>query len=293
MDRLMAMQVFVSVAELGSQSAAAERLELSRPVVSRYLACLETWLGTRLMHRSTRKLSLTDAGQRCLEQCRLVLEQSTQLQAQTAVTSVPGGLLRITSSASFAQARLAALLAEFIQTWPLVKIDLQLQDKTVNLVEQGMDLALRISSEIDPNLIAHPLAPCPSMLCASQSYLQQYGRPQSVQELARHNCLTHSYFGKTMWQFAVDGQMQSVAVDGKLSANDAGCLQAAARAGAGIALLPTYLAAQDVRDGRLQHLLDWATPSTLQIYAVLASRRHLSPALKTLISFLRERLRTE
>lgn len=191
MDRLTATRVFVEVIDSGSQTAAAERLDMSRAMVSRYLAELEEWVGARLLHRSTRRLSLTDAGAELLPQCREMLAVADAMQAtgQTRRDS-PRGTLRITSSLSFAQAWLTRAAAAFVERYPGTAIDLQVNSQVVNLVEERIDLALRIANQLDPNLIARRLGECRSVICAAPDYLRRHGTPRRPEDLALHNCLT-------------------------------------------------------------------------------------------------------
>ena len=294
MDKLVAMQVFAAGVDGGSQSAAAAALDLSRPVVSRYLAELEDWAGARLMHRTTRRLSLTPAGELTLARCRDILAMTQDLRRTVAAPEgTPQGLLRITVSHSFAQAQLARLIALFLQRHPAVAVDLLVLDRLVNLVDERIDLAIRISAELDPNLIARRLTVCRSAVCAAPAYLQRHGTPLQPEDLAQHHCLTHTYFGKSLWHFERDGQPLSVAVAGRLSANDANALVQAACAGAGVAMMPTFLAAPLLRSGALQLLLPHCTPRELGVHAVYASRRHLSAALRALLDFLAEQLGPE
>jgi DNA-binding transcriptional LysR family regulator len=164
------MRVFVTVVDLGSQSAAADHLELSRPVVSRYLAELEDWVGARLMHRTTRKLSLTAAGSEILPRCRQMLDSSDMQAAVSEPDDAPRGLLRISVSTSFGQAQLADAMAAYVKRYPGVSIDLQMLDRTVNLVDERIDLAIRTSNDLDPNLIARRLTVCRSVVCAAPAY---------------------------------------------------------------------------------------------------------------------------
>jgi DNA-binding transcriptional LysR family regulator len=290
MDTLKAMQVFVAVVDAGSQTAAADTLGLSRPVVSRYIAELEGWTGARLLHRTTRKLSVTPAGSETLQRCRAVLALTTDMQQAVAVPdSTPQGLLRITVSTSFGQLHLAAAVADFVKRYPAVSIDLVMLDRAVNLVEERIDLAVRISHELDPNLIARRLTVCRSMACAAPDYLRAHPPIRRMEDLAAHNCLTHSYYGKTLWNFELDGQPASVAVGGNLSANESTSLLQAALAGVGVALLPTFMAAPLVHSGQLVALLPEVRQRELSIYAVYSSRKNMSTALRTLLDFLAAR----
>ena len=288
------MRVFVTVVDLGSQSAAADHLELSRPVVSRYLAELEAWVGARLLHRTTRKLSLTAAGNETLPRCRQMLELSEDMQAAVgSAGDTPRGLLRISVSTSFGQSQLAAAVTDYVRLNPGVTIDLQMLDRTVNLVDERIDLAIRTSRELDPNLIARQLTVCRSVLCASPAYLREHPAPRQVDDLSQHNCLTHSYFGKSLWHFTCDGEELSVPVQGNISANEASTLLSATLSGAGVSLLPSYQAGVHVQRGDLVRLLPDAEPRVMNIYAVYASRKHMPAALRSMLDFLAQRFTPE
>jgi DNA-binding transcriptional LysR family regulator len=297
MDRLKAMEVFVAVVDAGSQSAAALRLDLSRPVVSRCLAELEAWAGARLMHRTTRRFSLTSAGAEVLAKCRQMLELAQDVRVAVAAPGGrPQGALRITVSTSFGQAQLTHAISEFVALNPGVGVDLVLLDRVVNLVDERVDLAIRITNDLDPNLIARRLTVCRSVVCAAPAYLQAHPAPRRVEDLARHNCLTHWYYGKTLWEFAAGdagGAPVSVAVGGNISANDSIALAMAARAGAGVAMLPTFAAGPLIQAGELVALLPNARPRDLSIYAVYTSRKHMSSALRAVLDFLVERFPAE
>ena len=290
MDRLTAMRVFVEVVEKGSLTAAAERLDLSRAVVTRYLAELEEWLGVRLLHRTTRRLSLTDAGAASLAHCRQVLEEVDALQANLGErSSEPSGLIRVTSTSSFGQQHLAPAVADYVQRFPSTHVDLMLLDRTVNLVEERIDLAVRISNELDPSLIARKLAVCRSVVCAAPAYLARCGVPQILDDLTRHNCLTYAYYGQSEWRFSKNGQELVVPVSGNISANEVTAITQAALAGAGIALQPTYMVAPHLRSGALVPLLtDYDVPDK-GIFGVYSSRRFVPPILRSLIDFFVER----
>ena len=288
------MRVFVNVVDLGSQSAAADHLDLSRPVVSRYLAELEAWVGARLLHRTTRKLSLTAAGNETLPRCRQMLELSEDMQAAVgAAGDTPRGLLRISVSTSFGQSQLAAAVTDYVRLNPGVTIDLQMLDRTVNLVDERIDLAIRTSRELDPSLIARQLTVCRSVLCASPAYLREHPAPRRVDDLSQHNCLTHSYFGKSLWHFTCDGEELSVPVQGNISANEASTLLSATLSGAGVSLLPSYQAGVHVQRGDLVRLLPDAEPRVMNIYAVYASRKHMPAALRSMLDFLAQRFTPE
>ncbi len=290
MDRLKAMQVFVEVADRGSLSAAALHLDMSRAMVSRYLAEMEQWVGVRLLHRTTRRLSLTPAGAETLPRCRQMLGMVGDMRSAVATPDdAPRGLLRITASMSFGTEHLAAAVAEFVKIHPGASVDLLLLERAVNLVEERVDLAVRITNDLDPNLIARKLAVCKSVVCASESYLANHGEPARVEDLSLRNCLTHSYFGKSLWRFQRDGESVDVPVSGNITANEVSVLMRAALEGAGIAMLPTYSAAQHIASGRLRPLLTRCEPQTLGVYGVYVSRRQMPLILRAMLDFLADR----
>lgn len=290
MDRITAMNVFVEVVERGSLTAAADALEMSRAMVTRYLAEVERWLGARLLHRTTRRISLTAPGEAALLRFRQMLAIGDELQGELATENPePHGLIRVTASVSFGQMHLAAAVADFVKRHPLTRVELLLVDRVVNLVEERVDVAVRISRAIDPALIARWLAPCRSVLCAAPSYLAERGMPGSADELAAHNCLTHHYVGKSVWQLQRAGRSIAVAVGGNISANEASLLLEAVRAGAGIAMLPTYQIAPLLRAGELIEVLPDYEVEGLGIHAVYASRRQLPAIMRSFLDFLVER----
>lgn len=288
MDRITAARVFTTIAERGSMIAAADQLDMSRAMVTRYLAQMEGWAGARLLHRSTRRLSLTDAGEAALARCRQLLELADAMPASEQDAEAPHGLLRITCSPSLAQAALARAVPAFLRRYPRTAIDLQMSNRAVNLVEHRIDLALRITNALEPNLIARQLAVCDSVVCAAPSYLAERGTPRRAADLSGHNCLTYSYFGKSLWQFTHLGEAVSVPVSGNLSANEDLVLLTAAVEGAGIALQPRYSAAPLLADGRLVELLPDHQPQQMGIYAIYTSRQHMAPALRAMLDFLLE-----
>jgi len=294
MDRLTAMRVFVEVAGAGSQTAAADRLDMSRAMVSRYLAEMEAWLGARLFQRTTRRLSLTDAGEACLARSRAVLEQIGDLECNAGQRSAePRGLIRVTAAMSFGQYHLAGAIADYVARYPETQVDLLMLDRTVNLVEERIDLAIRITTELDPALVARRLGPCRSVLCATPAYLAQHGAPQTPDELAQHNCLTYAQFGRGNWPLTHGGEPLPTAVRGNISANEATVLLQATLAHAGISMQPTYLAAPHLRSGALVTVLPDYPPFEMSIYGVYTSRRFMPPTLRTLLDFLAARIGPE
>lgn len=291
MDRLTAMHVFAEVATSGSFSATADKLDMSRAMVTRYVGEMEQWLQARLLQRTTRSVTLTDAGEHALRRCQQMLALSQDLEEETASTTEGElrGQLRLTCSVSFAFAQMGAAIADFLAQHPQLKIDLDASEGSVNLVERRIDLAIRISAEPDPLLIGRPLARCDSVLVASPAYLAAHGTPQVPADLAQHRCLSYANFGKSVWPLTRDDVVERVGVSGHFSANEATTLMRAALAGGGIAMQPTYLVNPLLRSGELQAVLPaWDLP-VMTIYALYPSRRHLSPAVRALLDFLVER----
>ncbi|WP_349919044.1 LysR family transcriptional regulator [Aeromonas veronii] len=291
MDRLTALRVFVCVVEQGSLSGAGERLEMSRAMVSRYLAELEQWMGARLLHRTTRRLSLTGPGEEALNRARAMLALGEEME-QLAVRSdeAPKGQLRITSSYSISDALLVRAANDYLARYPGTAIDILLLDRTVNLVEERIDLAVRITNDLDPNLVARRLGTCHSVVCASPAYLARHGTPQRLQDLALHNCLTYTYFGKSLWEFEGEDGPASVPVSGNLSANISNLLLQATLEGAGISLQPHYSVQTALASGALVPLLTQWQPKRLGVYGIYGTRKQMSPLLRSFLDFLIERM---
>ena len=287
------MQVFVEVAHNGSFSATADKLDMSRAMVTRYVGALEQWLGARLLQRTTRSVTLTDAGESCLRRSQQMLALMDNVEEETSRhDGALRGQLRITCSVSFAYAQMAAAVVDFLQLHPELNIDLNASEGALNLVETRIDLALRISAEPDPTLIGRVLAPCGSVLVASPAYLRLHGRPRQPADLGAHRCLSYANFGKSIWKLQRGDTVEEVAVGSHFSGNEATALLQAALAGGGIAMQPTYLANPHLRSGSLEAVLpQWQLPG-MGIYALYPSRKHLSPAVRALLDFLVERFAT-
>ncbi|RYF80624.1 MAG: LysR family transcriptional regulator [Comamonadaceae bacterium] len=288
MDRITAAEVFVQIAERGSMAAAAQALDMSRAMVTRYLAQMESWSGARLLHRTTRRLSLTPAGDQTLARCRQLLEIAEGVAVTDTDSADPvRGLLRVASSQTLAQMVLAGVVHRFLQRHPQAAIDLRIDARAVNLVEERIDLAIRITNDLDPNLIARRLGDCDSVLCASPAYVAAHGLPASPADLALHHCLTYTYFGRSLWEFTdAQGERISVPVGGTLSANESQVLLAASVEGTGISMQPAFAAAPWLVSGALVQLLPAFRPQSLGIHAVFATRRQMTPALRAMVEML-------
>lgn len=292
MDRIKALEVFSETVKRGSITAAAEHLGLSRAMASRYITLMEEWTGSRLLHRTTRRLSLTVAGEQALLLCQEIRALADGLATLgPGIASVPRGKLKITSNSIFAEFCLTGLILDFLASYPEIQVDLQVVDRTVDLAEEGIDLAIRVSSSLAPNLYARNLGHCSSVLCASRDYLDKHGTPVSLSDLKNHNCLTYTYFGHSVWRFHRDNDVVSLPVSGSISTNEAAILLRATRMGAGIAVLPLFAVEQELAAGRLVPLLPEYELDRLEVSAVYLSHKKMPLAQRVLIDYLVEHLR--
>lgn len=290
MDHLSAIRTFIEIADQGSLTRAAETLDLSRAMVSRHLEGLERWLGARLLHRTTRRVSLSEAGTEALPRLRQMLELAADLQAVSgARRAEPTGKLRITTSLSFAMSCLTQAIVDFQGRHPRIGIELLTVDRAVDLVGERIDLAVRITNRLDDGVVARRLASCRSVLCASPAYLKRRGLPQRPEDLKSHDCITHAFGTRAEYRLRQAGRLATLAVTGPLSGNETAVLRQAALAGAGIAMLPTYFVGDELLRGALVRVLPDHEPEPLGIHAVYLSRQHQPLPLKLLIDFLAER----
>ena len=292
MDRLTAMQVFAQVVESGSFARAAERLGLSTSATSRQGAELESHLHTRLLNRTTRRVSLTESGRAYYEravQLLADLEEAEQEAARAAV--VPRGTIKLTSAVTFGVRHVAPAIAAFLARHAEVRFDVSLSDRVVDLVEEGFDLAIRIGAVGSENLVARKLGETRLLPCASSAYLKAHGAPQTPEDLAQHNCFTYEYVTpRNVWRFRdAAGNERSVRVSGNLHSNNGDLHAEAAARGAGIALEPAFIVGPEVRAGRLVPLLQDFVAAPMPIYAVYPSRKHLSAKVRLFVDFLVER----
>jgi DNA-binding transcriptional LysR family regulator len=287
MDRLTSTRVFVAVAEHGSLTAAADRLEMSTAMVSRHLAAAEAWLGARLLHRTTRRVSLTDAGQASLAACRQMLDMADEIRQQASERSrVASGRMRITSSPSFAEAQLAPALARFHRRHPQVSFSLLVSDRSMDLAADSIDLAVRITNQLEPTHVARRLADCRSVICAAPAYLRTQGRPKTLADLQAHVCLTHVVAGAAQFR-SLQGQGAAAwPLHEGMTTNDTAVLRRAVLEGTGLGILPTYLVGDDLRKGLLRRVLPAIEPETLGVHAIMLSRQHQPLALRLLVEFL-------
>ncbi len=292
MDLLLSMKVFAAVVDGGSFAAAAARLDTSRAMASKQVQKLEEHLGTRLLNRTTRKLSLTETGRAFYERSVQIIndvDEAEQIAGQQ--TGAPRGELKVTVPLSYGQHRLAPLIAEYARHYPQVRVNIALSDRKVDLVEEGFDLAIRIGSLPQSDLIARKIGGARNYVCAAPSYLAAAGTPATPAELAHHPCLGYTLTGTgTEWRLEGPDGVVSVPVSGPIRADNGDMLRLAAVHGCGIIFQPQFIVAGDLAAGRLVRILPEWQSGELGIYAVYPSRKHLSAKVRTFVDFLAQRL---
>jgi DNA-binding transcriptional LysR family regulator len=288
MDTLDGMRTFVAVVLEGSFSRAAERLNMSPQLVSKYVAQLETRLGARLINRSTRRLSVTEAGQAYYERCRDVLADIDEMEnAVGDAATAARGTLRINAPMTFGTLHLSAAIAEYQRGQPEVSVDLTLDDRVVDIVSEGYDIAIRIGRLRESSLVARNLAPVRLVVCASPDYLEERGVPDTPQDLKDHECLRYTLAPDfNRWQFRESDDIHDVQVTGSFLANNGDAIRLAALAGRGLALQPTFIVGDDIRAGRLQRVLQDYELDPMGVYAIYAHRKYLSGKVRTFVDFL-------
>ena len=288
MDRLDAMHLFVRVAELGSFAAVAQQLGVARSVVTRQIAGLEAHLGVKLMARSTRRLTLTSAGTAYLEKCRVILNLVEAAETDVAEErAAPRGNIRMGLPLSFGLKRLAPMLLDFSQRYPEVGLDMDYTDRRVKLIEEGIDLSIRITRKLDGGDVARRIGASRMQVVAAPDYLARHGRPRHPADLIHHECLGYTAGGQAQgWQFIVGGQAQTFPVRSRLQANNGDVLTEAAAQGLGITMQPDFIIDDYLAAGRLEAILGDFPIAELGIYAILPSNRHVSHRVRVLMDFL-------
>jgi len=287
-DIVAAMRVFTAVVDNGSFASAADRLNLSPGMVTRYVAQLESHLDVRLLHRTTRKLSLTEEGSDYYQRALQIITsiEDAELSA-TKGKADPRGILRISTASGFAFGHLDHAIIAYLQRYPNVEVDLINSERMVDLVDEGFDLAIRVAKQISPGLIARRIAAVHIAVCASPDYLKEHGTPASPEDLLEHNCLFYSSSTyRNKWRFCRDGEEQIVQVKGNFHVNEGKVLVNAALAGMGILYEPDFLVTEHIRQQRLVHILkDWEADE-FSLYAVYANRQFLPLKVRSFIDFL-------
>lgn len=289
MDRFLAMETFVRVVDRGGFSAAAQDLRISRAMVSRHIQELEARLGARLLHRTTRRVSVTEAGQVYYERSAHLLADLAAADSEVGeMHARPRGTLRVNGPVVFGSLHLAAAVADYMAAFPEVNIELTLNDRTVDLVEEGFDMAVRIGRLADSSLMARRLAPCRLVIVASPGYLARRGTPLVPGDLTKHDCIRYMYGeGGDVWHFqGPDGKL-AVRVQGQLRTNNGDVMRIAASRGMGIAVAPSFIVNDDLASGALVPLLHgWSGAEEIAVHAVYPPGRNPSAKLRSFIDFL-------
>ena len=295
MDRIISMEVFVSIVKLGSLTAASEELGISRSMATRHIAALEKSLGVRLLYRSTRSLGITNVGRELLPFCQNILKQNDRLYSLAQEQqSQPKGRISLVTSISFGQLYLAQAIERFMLKYPEIVVDLTLSNHSLDLIKHGIDMAIELSNDLPESLIGKKLADCPSVVCASPQYLAEHGAPLSPEDLLDHNCLIHKRIGHD-WLFvpkigSKSAQPVNVTVTSNYSVNDSSILLNAAINGKGIACLPLPFIANDIQAGTLTVLLKDFEVNSIGIWALYPSRPYQPKLHRLLLDFLQEDL---
>ena len=293
LDRITAMQIFARVAALGSLSGAARALGISQTMATKHMAALEDRLGVKLLHRTTRRSTLTEAGRRYLESVERILADIDDAEATAAAERVEvKGTLRVNAPVSFGVREVAPLMADFARLYPALTVDLGLNDRVVDLVEEGWDVAVRIGRLHDQTMIARKLAPCRILVAGSPGYLAERGTPRTVADLSSHNCLGYTLstvLGPQRWVFGSDEKV-TVPIRGNLQASNGDALVAAAVAGQGLIYEPTFLLGDEIRAGKLVPLsLDHPPIELAGVFAAYPSNRRPPAKVRAFIDFLATR----
>ncbi|MEQ8166997.1 MAG: LysR family transcriptional regulator [Alphaproteobacteria bacterium] len=292
MDRLTNLEVFGKVVETSSFTGAAEKLGLSRAAVSKHVMQLEERLDARLLNRTTRRVSTTEVGRAYYERAVRILHDLEEADlAASQLQDEPRGTLRVSAPMSFDPGRLGAFAADFLAQYPDLHLDLALNDRQIDLVEEGIDVALRIGELKDSSMIARRLAPFRRTLVASPGYLESHGTPETPDDLRHHNCVRYSFPGRPPgWRLTgPDGQRHEVDVSGRFYVNNAAVVAQAVIQNVGIGMLPTYLSGYHVKEGRLRPVLPRYRTSEVDIYAVYPPNRHLSAKVRVYIDYMVKR----
>lgn len=292
MDRFENMNTFISVVEAGGISAAATRMNIAKSVISRRLKELEAHLGVELFHRTTRRMNLTGSGHTFYQQSVRIL--ADLIEAEHATSQFHGALkgnLKVALPLSFGLMHLGPAINAFLETHPEIRFDLDFNDRQVDLLAEGFDLAIRIANLSDSSLIARRIAPINVILCASPTYLDRNGKPNSPAALAHHQCLAYNLTSNfEYWNlYDAEGQVTRIKITPYLKASNGEFLRNAAVDGLGIALIPTFIVYKEIESGALVPILDRYRHSSLAIYAIYPQTRHLSHRVRVFIDFLIKR----
>lgn len=290
-DPLEGMSVYAAVVDAGTFTGAARQLRISKGAVSQQVQKLEDRLGVRLLNRTTRRLSLTDEGRAFYDHCRRILDEARDaVDALDSLGTGPRGRLRVNAPMSFGIMHLGPAVADFMAAYPEIEIDLELNDRQLDVVEEGFDMAIRIARLPDSSLIARRLAPCRRIVMASPAYWDRMGRPRHPNDLKNHDALIYDYLSDPdTWTFKGPEGRISVTVSGRMRANNGEVLLAAAKRGLGVDFAPTFFCCGEIQSGELEVVLSDYEDDPISVYAVYPHKRHLSPRVRAFVDFLADR----
>lgn len=291
MDKLTRMKVFVNVVETGSFTAASERMGISRAAASKYVSQLETSIRARLLNRTTRHVSTTESGHIYFERCKEILHNLSEAdEIISGLSGQPQGTLRISAPSVFAHRHITPLVSEFTKRYPDVNVNIMVSDRYVDLVDEGYDVAIRVSNMENSDLIAHHIARCRHVLIASPGYLKTAPPLNQPSDLENHSCLLYSYTEGAKWPLTKKEKNHSIKIKSVMVSNNPEVLLEAAIAGMGISIMPTFIASDAIRRGDLQMVLEDYQSLELHIYAVYASRQYLPAKIRVFIDYLKEQI---
>lgn len=292
-SELSDVAAFVCVVKTGSFTAAAERLNTSKSVISKYITRLEARLGVKLLARTTRRLTLTEIGRTFYEGAQQGLEAIDNAEeAVSFLQGKPRGTIKINAPLSFGALHIAPALAEFIHNYPEMQVDLRFEDRKIDMIKDGFDLTVRVTHQLEGNLIARRIAPCHHVLVAAPSYLAKYRTPKEPEDLTAHNVITYQYQQSPWeWEFtAAKSKPIRVTVNGSVQMNNSLAIREAVLAGVGISRMPTFAVGEDIKSGRLIQLLPKYSLLEHSIYLVFPNRHHMAPKTRAFIDYMVKRM---
>ncbi len=288
MDTINGMRTFIGVVEAGSLTAAGERLGMSVALVSKYVGQLEERLDVRLLHRTTRSLTLTEIGKVYYDRCQQVVDDFDELEnAIKDKNAKPSGKLVIAAPISFGEMFLTRAISKFLELHPKISINLQLTDRFINLADEAVDVAIRIAELPDSNMIARHLAPARIVCCASSIYLEENGTPKTPVDLVKHECIIDNNFREPgVWPFLIEGKRKAIKVKGRFSVNSARASREMILENKGIAMIPAYAIGNDIKSGKVKVLFKAHEAFDIGIYAIYLHRRHLAAKTRAFVDFI-------
>lgn len=294
MDRLTAINVFIEVARTGSFTKAADNLNMSRPMVTRYVSILEDWMGVSLLQRTTRNVSLTSNGEAYLEKCRQIQDIAFDIEVNSkSVTDQPKGMVRVAASVSFAMSQYKELIVPFMEKYPQISIDFVVTDRAVNLIDSKVDFAIRITNNLEPGIVSKQLGVCHSCLVATPRYLKAKGAPRKVEDLRKHRLMAHDHFKNSKLSLRKGDSREELSFTSAFSSNETLLLLEAATQDLGITMMPRYLVREHLKAKTLVEVLpDWSLPE-FGLHIVFTNRKFIAPQVRLFIDYLSEKLKKQ